>query len=358
MPNDTSPKNTDLPQDDLAGGVPTVTGNTEPASPTFSSPSPSSFNANTNSGQTLNSTPSSDPSVLNPGTTQTTVSDSQNSSSDDSHVPQKYGGKKVIATIFSVLFIVGAVFAGVTLVQQRQLLEQEAASGSACDQSPDCDLVDNAPNSGSRTVARTIIYVDITDQDYHRYNPGSNDDGCRRVNISGNTVTWERYGSGPDCKDVSNVQIWMGNLPSSTPTTTQSPTPIHTSTPTPTKPPNATSTPTFTPTPKPTSTPTPTLPPDITARCNDVIVYDDNGNLLSKQDLSQLKAGDKIKFAVSGQTSSGTFSKARFTVNNASAVETTTTNSQGEFTLDYTIPQNTTSFTVKGEVFHSTLGWI
>lgn len=43
-----------------------------------------------------------------------------------SYVPQKYGGKKVIATIFSVLFIFASVFAGVLLVQRNQDLREHA----------------------------------------------------------------------------------------------------------------------------------------------------------------------------------------------------------------------------------------
>lgn len=348
---------------------------------------------------------SQQPAVISDGGNQNTkppASDGQSSSVVTStHVPQKYGGKKIIATIFSVLLIVGAVAAGVTLVQRQQLIEQEASSGSACDQSPDCDLIDNAQNSGSKTVNRTILYVDITDQDSHKYNPGDSDDGCRKVSISGNTVSWQRYGSGPECKDISNIQIWMGG------TTVE-----NTATPVPTiseehkikichVPPGSPQNsieievdesawreghdihnshsldfeikgdnnrcPPVTPTPKPTgtpmptsentATPMPTLPPEISAKCNEVKAYDLEGNIMTPGQLSKLDPGDEVIFAVSGQASSGTFSKARFTVNNVLLGETDAENS-GEFYLEYTIPQSVTTFTVKGEVFHSSLGWI
>lgn len=265
------------------------------------------------------------------------------------HTPEKYGGKKVIATIFGVLLLVGAVAAGVTLVQRQQQLQQQAASGSECSHDPNCQLLDNPGNSGAYTAPRHIIYVDITDKDYHRYNPGDTDDGCRKVSIHDNFISWEKYGSGPNCKDVSNVQIWMGEEP--TPTVT--PTPASTSTPTPTKPPSATNTPT------PTSTPTPTLPPEISAECFNVVAYDINWHQLSVNDLSSLEAGDAVRFAVTGQASSGTFSKARFEVNSSSIGESNTQRpSSDEFYIEYEIPEGVSSFTVKGELYHSTLGWI
>lgn len=249
------------------------------------------------------------------------------------HTPQKYGGKKIIATIFGIFVLIGGIAAGVLLVQRQQELREKAASGSACDHSPDCVLVDNAQNSGSRTVERSIAYVDITDKDYHRYEPGETDDGCRKVSISGNTVTWERYGDGPNCKDVSNVQIWMGQgeiTPTETPKNT----------PTPTQPPCV------------------TQPPSITAECSNVKAYDTNWNQLSQTQLGQLEAGTTIKFTVSGTASSGSFDKARFSVNSAGLGETALKKpGSDEFYIDYTLPTNTTSFNVSAQIHHSSIGW-
>ncbi|KKQ26094.1 MAG: hypothetical protein US62_C0019G0021 [Candidatus Woesebacteria bacterium GW2011_GWA1_37_8] len=42
------------------------------------------------------------------------------------HAPQKYGGRKVLATIFGVLLIVGGVAAGVLLVQRQQNISERA----------------------------------------------------------------------------------------------------------------------------------------------------------------------------------------------------------------------------------------
>lgn len=53
-----------------------------------------------------------------------------------SHVPQKYGGKKVIATIFGVLLLIVGVGAGVYLVQQQQEFRERAQVGEWCNPDP------------------------------------------------------------------------------------------------------------------------------------------------------------------------------------------------------------------------------
>ncbi len=63
--------------------------------------------------------------------------------------------------------------------------------------------------------------------------------------------------------------------------------------------------------------------------------------------LSTLKAGDAITFAVDGKNDK----KARIRVNGAAWTETETKNSKGEFTLDFTVPDGTTAFTVEAEVY-------
>ena len=267
------------------------------------------------------------------------------------HTPKKYGGKKVIATIFGLVFLVGAVSIGVYLVRQQQLLQQQAASGRECQQSPDCVLLDNPGNEGSFDAPRPIIRADITDQEVHGYGIGESDDGCRRVTIRDNYISWNKYGSGNECKDISNVQVWLGQppQPSNTPTPTEIPSP------TPTTPPGIT--PSATPTTNPS--PSPTTPPSITAQCSAVTAYDVNWNTLSATELSSLEEGDLVRFAVSGSASGGSFNKARFSVNGQSIGESLTKKpGSDEFYKEYTIPAGTVYFEVKGEVFHSTLGWL
>ncbi len=244
---------------------------------------------------------------------------------------KKYESKKFIATIFGILILVSSVSIGVYLVQKQQDIRERAASGSTCDQSPDCELVDNAANKGSKTVERQIIYVDITDKEYHRYYPGDTDDGCRKVNITSNTISWEKYGEGSNCKDISNVQIWMSKEePSNTPT----------------------------PLPSITQSPTITQPPSISAKCSDLKVYSQNWNPLSQQELNKLTPGTKVIFAVSGTANSGIFDKARFSVNSKSLGETTLKKPvTEEFYIYYTIPENTVNFNVEAQIHHSELGW-
>lgn len=106
-----------------------------------------------------------------------------------------------------------------------------------------------------------------------------------------------------------------------------------------------------TPTPNPSATPTPT--PAISCQCNQIKAYDTSWNLLTSTQLSALKAGDKVRFAVSGTASSGTIDKSRFTINGGTPRESAAkkANSQ-EFYYEYTIPTGVTSFSVEAEVHH------
>lgn len=186
--------------------------------------------------------------------------------------------RNIILGLATIIFFVGL---GITLylVQRNQDIREDASSGAACSQSGDCLLINNPGNSGAQVAPRNILYVDITNQDVFRFNPGSTNDGCYNVSISGNQVVWSKVGSGSSCKDISNIQIWMGDgisspTPTLTPTTT-TPTGPATGTPTgvvtqsisPTANPSTTLTPTKTPTPVPSSsgtgspTPTPSEPP-------------------------------------------------------------------------------------------------
>lgn len=376
---------------------------------------------------------------------------------------------KVIATIFGVALLMIGVAAGVFLVQREQEIRERAASGQECQQSEDCILLDDPGNSGSFEAPRIISYIEITAKEFHRYDTSTND-GCYNVRIEDRSVSWSKVGSGPDCKDVSNVQVHLGeekidkvtcpinptegrsviilnessenqllsnrgenravfgpvsvsiapgtyrvtlvsydshssHSPSQTDQTRESwflntnagDTPAisdlplaqdwlievvtenfevgeqitsvtarHAAYPD-TSSPNSVSPVCAafesievipTPTPISSPTPTPTPPPNISAQCNDVKVYDMEWNLLTTQDLSDLSAGDTIRFAVSGTASQGTFDKAKFTVNSLSLGETSNLKpGSNEFYVEYEIPEEVASFTVNAQVHHSELGW-
>lgn len=116
----------------------------------------------------------------------------------------------------------------------------------------------------------------------------------------------------------------------------------------------ATSLPSATPTATPTNTPTDLL----SAQCLNIKMFDNEWASLSVTDLATKRAGDIIRFTVAGSATSGTFSKARFTINGTIGPEVTQKRpGTEEYYYEFTIPSGVTTFTVKGEVYHSALGW-
>lgn len=99
--------------------------------------------------------------------------------------------------------------------------------------------------------------------------------------------------------------------------------------------------------------PTPT--PTISASCREIKAYNLSWNQLTSSQLTQLKAGDKVRFAVSGQITGSTISKARLRINNGAWQETATKKpGSEEFYIEYTIPSGVTSFTVEAEIYYVT----
>lgn len=102
--------------------------------------------------------------------------------------------------------------------------------------------------------------------------------------------------------------------------------------------------------------PTPTPTGTISCQCSLIKAYDTTWKLLTSADLTALKAGDKIRFAVSGTTTSGTIDKSRFKINNGTYVETVTKKAETqEYYYEYTVPANVTSFSVEAQVHQSIL---
>jgi hypothetical protein len=112
--------------------------------------------------------------------------------------------------------------------------------------------------------------------------------------------------------------------------------------------------------PSPTST-SKTPPPGttISCQCDLIRAYDTDWNELNSSALSQLKAGDTVRFAVSGNTNSGAIDMARFTINGTLRAPVTQKNPSGEYYDEYTIPDGTTSFTINAELHHTSpeIGW-
>ena len=106
----------------------------------------------------------------------------------------------------------------------------------------------------------------------------------------------------------------------------------------------------------PNPTTKPTLPPGITCSCLPIKAYDDEWVAITN--LSSLVAGDVVRFTVEGKTNSGAIDIARFTINGTLRPEVTTRKPiTNEFYDEYTIPEDTTSFTINAEIHHTTIGW-
>jgi hypothetical protein len=103
--------------------------------------------------------------------------------------------------------------------------------------------------------------------------------------------------------------------------------------------------------------PTPT--PGITAQCLDVKAYNTNWSQLTVSQLSQLKAGDRVRFTVAGTSvGGGSIDKARFRINGVTRPEVTQKKpGTEEYYDEYIIPSGTTTFTIHAQIHHTTLGW-
>jgi hypothetical protein len=116
---------------------------------------------------------------------------------------------------------------------------------------------------------------------------------------------------------------------------------------------------TLIPTRAPTATPTPRPGVEISARCLNIQVFDTNWDEIT--DLSSLKAGDIIRFTVSGTTNSGNIDKARFRINSPTWRTGVVAKRPGtsEFYDGYTIPEGVTSFTINAQLHHTNtgIGW-
>jgi hypothetical protein len=81
----------------------------------------------------------------------------------------------------------------------------------------------------------------------------------------------------------------------------------------------------------------------LSGQCTNIKIYK-NGTEVNP---STLQPGDNITIAVAGTNAT----KARITINGATPVETSTKNTNNEYTLPYTLPQNVTSFLLTAEVY-------
>ncbi len=94
----------------------------------------------------------------------------------------------------------------------------------------------------------------------------------------------------------------------------------------------------------------------ITGSCLDIKAFDTEWSPITS--LSSLVAGDVVRFTVAGSSSSGSFDKAKFTINGTLRTEVSIKKpGTDEFYDEYTIPEGVTTFTINAELYHSSLGW-
>jgi hypothetical protein len=109
----------------------------------------------------------------------------------------------------------------------------------------------------------------------------------------------------------------------------------------------------------------PTIPPTIaptpipTASCSMNKIYTNNWVELTPTAFKGLTAGVQVYFCVNGVTNTNIFDAGRFTINGVSRLKTTLKRpGTNDFCDLYTIPANTYSFKVQGEMHHVLLGWL
>ena len=279
--------------------------------------------------------------------------------------PKGFGGKKVIATILGLLVLVGGLGAGIILVRQQQDIREKAVT---TDPYATCTRIPTSAITRETGDSLTITQADLNKCKQYcpdgqlfaaRYKcDGINlSAGCQDNGVSLDASVGKSYPVGNltcgtvqidvGCKNASGTWGSVKFLSKSAATACAPPPPPPGTTP-PTAPP-----PPPTPTP-PGSTPTP--PP--TAQCLNIQAFDTSWNKLSSTDLSNLKPGDKVRFTVAGQASSGKFDKARFKVNGVQRPEVTGKRPGTEEYFDeYTIPEGITTFSIGAQIHHETLGW-
>ena len=303
---------------------------------------------------------------------------------------RRFPGKKIIATIFVLLILIGGVATAVYLTQNQRLIRTQAWDCESYKFNISQDGTVTVRNEGTRKEPAQKVRVFINGELKATFDApelkGGEAATLGKVDVpSDGDFDWNAEGT-KDCKnagehekkvtichasglaDTTKYETLTIGYPAvygpaghffenGTPQAGHEedylgPCQEATSTPTPTELPGATNTPT------PTPSPTPTLPPQVTAQCNNVIAYDLNWSLLSTNDLASLKTGDKVRFAVSGTATTGSFDKARFTVNGTQRPEVTTKKpGSDEFYDEYTVPTGITTFTVSAQIHHSTLEW-
>lgn len=277
------------------------------------------------------STTSNNPNTVTPTSDGVIAADKSPATSDDPFIPpagnlsnnssissdsERRSGQKTIATILGVVLLVAGVAAGVYLVNQQTQVTTKAWDCRNYVFEISEDGVVTVRNGSTRNEPLQSATVIINGDTVATLDVPALEAGdaatLGNVPIPEGGFTWQISGS-KDCKNDGKYG--------------------------------------------PEESPTPTIP-QISGQCGAVVTYDSSWNQLNSSELSTLSSGDSVRFAVSGTATSGTFDKARFTINGTLRPEVTNKRpGSEEFYDEYQIPAGTLDFDVKAEIHHSDLGW-
>lgn len=273
-------------------------------------------------------------SVVTPTTQQPTPSQPQGEQTDPSFdIPtivstkpkSKFGGKKLAATIVGILLLVGAVAAGVVLVRQNQEIREQAAEN-------EYHITLNYQCNGLDVVVGLDFPVQL--QVYADFAPlDVGDDGDPDTTWQ-DQITWMIPAGNAGTYHFDFPQKpsgwWMRAGVKKPPYTPHLATQMAVAE---------------------RQLPVCETP---SANCRNITAWDTDWVSLTPSDLTLLQEGDVVRFVVAGQASSGTFDKAKFTINGTVLPETTAVRPGGtnEFYSEYTVPAGTTSFTVSAQIHH------
>lgn len=272
-------------------------------------------------------------------------------SSNGKEPKKKYGGGKgkIIAAIFGVLLLVGSVGAGVILVRQNQDVRERAASDSY--------RLEKKCRQKDGGYKWCLI-------EYH--NCANNSGGP--VPCSAHTIDQT------SCTEVTEPCAPPGGSGSPTPAPTPTPKPLQCNSICNTNAECAAIDPgykcvvtnssnpdniikrcrNFSCTNSNTCVCPPTPTPPAAYRCVSIFAFDTNWNRLTADQLTQLKAGDVVRFTVRGENTtinSNGFNAVRFTINGEQVVsQTKRPGYPNQYYTDYTIPEGVTDFNIRGLV--------
>ena len=355
MPDDNKTTDTNpAPTQDVSGVGQTI----PPMEPSISTPIPPPVSP-TDQGQTTDAPPSAANSTVPPPPP--IIEEQKEGKADIPPIvttggkPKGKVSKKVIATILGILFLVGGVSAGVILVQQQQEIREEAAeSVHAC-------LAESQSYCIGNYLSNDCWCGDVSGPSNADYwcctlkgNPGvivSDKNCCPPAGWADYTWGATEYGEDwcfntavPSCVGDSDTPVGSTTVSCGTEPDSRCNGTVSTPTPTP-----------------PTPTPTPTPTDEIYCSCLEIQAFDTEWNELTSTELSNLKAGNTVRFTVSGTTNSGNIDKARFRINSPTWRTVVVAKKPGtnKFYDEYTIPEGVTGFTINAQLHHtsSDIGW-